>query len=348
MTTGPRADRRGSHERIAAWLEGATDEELLELISDPDLSERGHSVVQLPRDAGTVFVKLVPIATLELASQNRGSTANIFGLPAYYQYRIGACGFGAWRDLEVHRRANEWVLSEQCGSFPLLHHWRVLPIVQTGYDDKRSLEPWGDCPEIHQRVSAVNDATSSAVLFLEYVPLTLGQWFQDQMKRADDPASFAIEIEEKLEQLLAFIHAKGLLHLDAHFENILTDGTRLYLTDYGLSLSRDFELGPDERAFFDQHQNFDLCTAINSLVHAVVTYYDSETAWRQTLRELVAGSQAAIDAAPDRIRSYLLTRAPLALAVGDFYDRLLADLTTPYPAAAFDELLAVTERHVGA
>ena len=343
MTSSPPTlDRHGSHELIAAELEGASDEELLALLSDPQLFEHGHAAVRLPRGTGTetVFVKLLPTTALELAPQHRGTTANMFGLPAYYQYRLGGCGFGAGRELEVHRLANEWVLSGQSGWFPLLHHWRILPIARTGYGDMTSLEHWGDCPAIHERVSAITDAAFSAVLFLEHLPLTLSRWFQDEMRRASDPAAVVAGTERKLTELLAFFHAQGLLHLDAHFDNLLTDGKQLYLGDYGLSLSRGFELGPDEQAFFDEHKNFDLCTAINALVHAVVTYYDSRADWRQTLREVVAGNHRAIDAAPDYIRSYLLARAPLALAVGEFYDRLLADLTTPYPAAAFDELLA--------
>ncbi len=341
MTTSPPTlDRQRAHERIAAELARATDEELLGLLSDPRLSELGHAVVEAPRGAGTVFVKLVPVAALELTPRHRGATANFFELPAYYQYRLGSCGLGAWREIEAHRLANDWVLSEQCVCFPLLHHWRVLPIVKTGYDDRHGVELWGDCPEIHQRVAAIKDATRSVALFLEYFPLTLGQWFPDQMRRADDPASFAVDIEGRLRALLSFLHARGVIHLDAHFENILTDGNELYLTDYGLSVSRDFELNPDEQAFFAAHQNFDLITAINGLVHAVITSYDPRSDWRQGLRELTAGANRELDAAPASIRSFLLERAPLALAVGDFYKGLLADPTSAYPAAAFDELLA--------
>jgi len=341
MTTSPPArDRRAAHELIAAELARASDEDLLDLLSDPRLAELGHAVVHLPRGAGTVFVKLVPVTALELTARNRGATANLFGLPAYYQYRIGSCGFGVWRELEVHRLANDWVVSGQCVGFPLLHHWRILPIVKTGYDDRRSLEPWGDCPEIQRRVSAIADATSSAVLFLEHFPLTLGQWLRGQMRSAADPAKLATDVERKLRTLLAFIHAQGVLHLDAHFENILTDDSELYLADYGLAVSRDFELASDEQAFFEAHQSFDLCTVINSLVHAVVTFYDPRSDWRQALREMTAGAHRELDGAPDSVRSFLVERAPLALAVGELYGRLLADIAAPYPAAAFDELLA--------
>lgn len=337
-------DRGHRHEQQAAYLTGASDEELIELLSDTRLLDVGHAAIDLPQSAGKVFVKLVPITALELAPQNRGATGNVFRLPAYYHYRIGGCGFGSWRELEIHRVANEWVLSGQCVGFPLMHHWRVLPIVATGYDDKRDLQPWGDCAEIFQRVSAVNDATSSVVLFLEYVPITLGEHLRRQLPTVADPAALVAEIERDLKEQLAFMHARGVLHLDTHLENLLADGTQVYLTDFGLAVSRSFELDFVERKYFEEHQNFDLCTVINSLVRALVVHYDSRPDWRRTLREMEAGIDGTLAAVPDSVRRYLVERAPLALAIGEFYDRLLADLTTPYPAAAFDELLPVVTR----
>ncbi len=59
--------------------------------------------------------------------------------------------------------------------------------------------------------------------------------------------------------------------MDAHFANILTDGDHCYLTDFGLALSRGFQLDADEMSFFERHKNFDRCTA---LVRAVVIRYD--------------------------------------------------------------------------
>jgi hypothetical protein len=344
MTSETSTDRYRRHARCAARLEGASDEELLALLSDSRLREVGHVAVDLPESAGMVFAKLVPITALELASQHRRATANVFRLPAHYQYRIGSCGLGAWRELEVHGVANEWVLSGQCVGFPLLHHWRILPIVTTGYDDRRELQHWGDCPEIHQRVAAVNNATSSVVLFLEYFPMTLGEQLRRQLPTTADPVALVTKLEGNLKELLAFIHARGVLHLDAHLENLLSDGTQVYLSDFGLAVSTSFELDAAERRFFEEHQNFDLCTAINGLVHALVTHYDSRADWRQTLREVQAGTHATVGAAPVGVRTYLLARAPLALAVGEFYGRLLADLTTQYPAAAFDELLAAVAK----
>lgn len=53
VTTSPPRERHGSHERIAAELARASDDELLDLLSDPRLLKLGHATVHLPRGAGT-------------------------------------------------------------------------------------------------------------------------------------------------------------------------------------------------------------------------------------------------------------------------------------------------------
>lgn len=339
---GPRADeqlaiRYAAHQRVAAQLAKLGDEELLQhLRSDTQLIDRGHTTLALPRSDSRVFVKLLPLSARELGSHDERPTANIFGLPVYYNYRLGGLGFGAWRELEVHRLANEWVVSGRCPSFPLLHHWRILPMVCRPCPDRSNVQRWGDCPAIQERVSSLGQATSSAALFLECLPLTLGQWIGGQLARHPDPAALIASVEDRLVQLLEFTRAQGLLHMDAHFENVLTDGDQLYLSDHGLALWQGFELGYDEQQFFERHQNFDFCTTITSLVHAVVSHYDSREDWRQVVRELEDGARHDM---PDGVRSYVARRGPLALAIGEFYRRLLADLTTPYPAAALQALL---------
>ena len=42
---------------------------------------------------------------------------------------------------------------------------------------------------------------------------------------------------------------RGLIHFDAHFDNILTDGHRLYFSDFGLAVSSRFELADDVANF---------------------------------------------------------------------------------------------------
>ncbi|MEM1255141.1 MAG: hypothetical protein AAGI69_22115 [Cyanobacteria bacterium P01_H01_bin.21] len=261
------------HAEIADALHHQSDEELLHLLSDAQI--QAHGMLTVLSDRTNVFVKLVPLAALEMQAQNYRSTANYFQLPTYYQYRIGSCGFGAWREIETHLTANTWVISGQCPHFPLLYHWRILPITQANYDDRIDRQRWGNCTAIHQRVASIIEATHSVVIFLEHYPLTLSQWLHHQLLQCADPVLLVTQLEAQLTEMLSFMNAQGVLHMDAHFENILTDGSQLFLTDYGLSLSNRFRLDVEEQQFFARHQTFDLCTIVNSLVHAVVSRCNS-------------------------------------------------------------------------
>lgn len=47
------------------------------------------------------------------------------GGTVFFHYGLSSAG-GVWRELEVHIMATGRVLSGQCVSFPLLHHWLSL------------------------------------------------------------------------------------------------------------------------------------------------------------------------------------------------------------------------------
>ena len=332
------AARIERHRAIEAELRGLGDGELVRRLSDASLSPRGHGALSALDGSAPVFVKLLPMTDFELEPEHRHSTANIFGLPTYYQYRLGGFGLGAWRELKVHRLTNEWVLSGQGSHFPLLHHWRTLPIAPGRMDNL--FESWGDDAAIRRRVSSIDDATWSLVLFLEHLPQTLGQSMRDRLTHDPDPIAVVRETQAVLLDILAFTGSQGLLHMDAHFENVLVDGSGgLFLGDHGLAISRTFELDGDEREFFKRHETFDRCTAFTSLVHAVVARYDARPVWREALRELIDGTHRASAEVSADLRAYLVRRGPLALAMGDFYRRLTADLRTEYPAASLQAML---------
>jgi hypothetical protein len=326
------------HLEIAAELAGWDDEALLRRLADAGVGKVGHGPMTLEKGS-RVFAKLVPVTATELRPENRRSTANLFQLPTCYQYRMGGCGFGAWRELQVHDLVSEWVISGARAQFALLHHWRVLPMVPERHDDKVSLQPWGDCKQIAKRVSAVIDASASIVLFLELFPATLGQWLGARLRDTVVPVALVSNIETRLVDLLEFSRNNGLIHMDAHFENILTDGSELYLSDHGLAMSPEFDLSADERSFLRGHQEFDISTALNSLIHAVVSHYHPDDAWRDVLRRLQQGDSSAAGRFPADVRAYLLRRAPIALEMGEFWGRLIADLTTRFPDDDFRKLL---------
>ena len=97
------------------------------------------------------------------------------------------------------------------------------------------------------------------VLFLEHIPYTLQPWLLEHPDQVD-------WVLEDLRSTIDFLRKQGILHLDAHFYNMLTDCERVYLTDFGLVLDRNFSLQEDERAFFQTHTHYDYGLFLSNLI----------------------------------------------------------------------------------
>lgn len=255
--------------RLAAHTGIATS---LDLLSDRELAERvaagtslgtgvGGRAVRITVEGSEVFVKRVPLTDLERRPDHVRSTANLFGLPPQLHYGIGAVGspgFGAWRELALHTMTTNWVLAGHFPGFPLLHHWRVLPDTAQPLPDEladveRAVTYWGGGQAVADRIHGLRTASASLTLFLEHIPYTLHDWL-DARLRTDSADAACGMAAAGLAELTDFLYERRLLHMDAHFRNILTDGRRLYLADYGLSLSSRFRLAEDEHGFFVRHR----------------------------------------------------------------------------------------------
>lgn len=250
--------RVGRYERAATALALMGDLQLAALVDTA--AEAGSGIggrkVTLGVDGVTVFVKQVPLADLELAY--RHSTANLFGLPMFYQYGVGSAGFGAWRELAMHVMSTNWVLAGRHPGFPLLYHWRVLPgtVVPEELDDvEERVAYWDGSDAVRQRLTALKASTMRLVLFLEHIPFTVSDWLVERLPVDGDHA--VTMIDQQLRDGVAFMNANGLLHFDAHFRNLLTDGHRVYFADFGLALHERFELTPAEAIFLRSHGNYD-------------------------------------------------------------------------------------------
>jgi len=241
-----RADR---HHRIAAELAAEDDEGLERRLAAAH--PLGHGIggrTLLTRVAGEpVFVKRVPLTGVEREPANVRSTANVFGLPAFYQYGIGSTGFGAWRELAAHETTTGWVLEGRAQCFPLLHHWRVLPAVPSG-------EPmpnhYDGHPAVQRRLDAIAAATASVVLFCEYVPENLDSWLTNH----EDGTAYAAR---ELTAGTAFMRDHGMVHFDAHPGNVLVAPEGLLFADLGLAVLDSFDLSAAERAFLELHRDWD-------------------------------------------------------------------------------------------
>jgi hypothetical protein len=346
VPTPPEAARLAAYRTASTSLALRSDRELADLLdtATPLGTGIGGRSSRLDVDGTPVFVKRVPLTELELRPENVHSTANLFALPTHCQYGVGSPGFGAWRELAVHTMTTGWVLAGDCPNFPLTYHWRVLPepapppLPPELADAERVSAFWGDDPGVRARIQGLARSPASLALFLEYVPQTLHDWLTAQVRAGGDHLDRACALADReLAATTAFTTARGLQHFDAHFLNVLTDGRRLYLTDFGLALSSRFTLTPPEAAFLSTHQTYDRAYTRSWLVNWLLTALcapPTPEARRTLVRSLPAGAPTA----PPATRALLARHAAVSQPMTAFYLSLLnGDTRTPYPAKAGTE-----------
>lgn len=236
-----RGARLTAHSAVSTSLAMRSDRALRELVDAavPIGSGIGGKSALLEVAGTPVFVKRVPLTDLERQPEHVRSTANLFELPTFFQYGVGTIGgpgFGAWRELAVHTMTTNWVLAAEYEGFPLMYHWRVLPdstpLPEELADIERAVAYWGRGSQVRRRIEALQQSSASVALFLEYIPQNLHQWLETQVEAGDQAVNRACAmVESELAAGTSYMNSRGLLHFDAHFENILTDGRRLYFAD---------------------------------------------------------------------------------------------------------------------
>lgn len=344
----PEGARLTAYSAVSTSLALRSDRRLGELVDAavPLGSGIGGRSALLEIGGKPVFVKRVPLTDMELLPEHARSTANLFGIPTFCQYGVGGGpGFGAWRELAVHIMTTNWVLGGEYQGFPMMYHWRVLPDTagppEELADVERVVAYWGGRPEVRRRVEALQRSSASLALFLEYIPRTLDEWLAEQVQAGEDSADRASSlVEGELEAGTAFMNARGLLHFDAHFQNILVDGRRLYFADYGLAVSSRFDLSPSETSFFALHSTYDRCYTRSWLVNRLITnLYGYGREEREALIRACAAGAAPPDG-PPKATAILSRHAPLAAVMTDFYVKVQEeDRATPYPSEALRRAL---------
>ncbi|GGQ40786.1 hypothetical protein GCM10010250_08740 [Streptomyces althioticus] len=346
-----RGARLAAHGAVSASLARHSDRELRELLNAgrPLGSGIGGERVLLDVDGTPVFVKRVRLTDPERRPENLYSTRNLFELPLFCHYGVGAIGgpgFGAWRELAVHRMATDWVVAGRYEGFPLLHHWRVLPdggrpLPEELADVKRAVAYWGGGAEVRHRIEALQRSSASVLLFLEYLPWNLHDWLGERMAAGDEAAERACAmVDDELRAGIAFMNANGVLHFDAHFENILTDGRRLFFSDFGLAFSSRFDLARAEAEFFEKHRVYDRCYAVTHLVNwltvALLGHEPEERA--AFVRACAEGARPT--RMPASIADVVARYAPVAEVMGDFRHQFrTVSRTAPFPFTAIRQRL---------
>lgn len=325
--------RRARHQKVSPLLASCDDIELAALVGTGQaggLGVGGGSAL-LDVDGAPVFAKRIPLTDQELAQPR--STANLFDLPTFCQYGMGGPGFNAWRELAANLIVTDGVLAGETELFPLLYHWRVLPgrppVAAEHADIDAAVAAQDGSPAVRARLEALAAASSSLVLFSEYVPQPLPDWL------TDDPVSKVGTFEQQLLEIVAFLRGRELLHMDAHFANIRADGERIYLTDFGLATSPRFDLSAAEHDFALRNATHDADYAAMRLVNWLVTSVcglatGGFAARNEYVRQCAAGN-IPDDVAP-AVAAILTRHAPAAARMNAFYWRLFdGELHAEYP-----------------
>jgi hypothetical protein len=218
-----------------------------------------------------VFVKRIPVTDREL--ENAFSTRNLYDLPTYYNYGVGSAGMGVFRELAAHIKTTNWVLGGEIAAFPLMYHYRIVPFTGKRAEPdierhRANVEYWGGSASIDKYLLDRANAQHELVLVLEYVPHTLGPWL------AKHPSRLNRALEE-LRATIHFLRKNGVIHFDAHYWNVLTDGQHIYLTDFGLVLDRGFALTPAEQIFYRQHLDYDYGQVLGCLDSVLLHAYNA-------------------------------------------------------------------------
>jgi hypothetical protein len=344
--------------RLSHYTDASTN---LALLSNQQLRERlenasilgtgiGGTTAVMRLEDTSIFVKIIPLTELEKRAHNVMSTRNVCELPPYCHYGIGAPPHSVWREIAAHTMASNWVLAGQCDSFPLFYHWRVLPNLRRPMSEElsdisRMVEFW-DSEAVGDRIEAIEQSVDSVVLFCEYIPDNLHDWMTEQVAIGNDEANSAFAmVESQLRPAVSFMNSQGLLHFDVHFKNILTDGHRIYITDFGLAMSSRFELSDSEWEFFQLNKIHDECYAVthfvNWLVGGVIGLMERKNR-TDFIRRCANGydpTEEAGSVAAGVINKY----APIATGINDFYTNLLVDSrATPFPVEQIQRVSEVT------
>lgn len=274
------SSRQARHGIVTAALEALSDSELVALLGQQVTMGAGiggwTSTITIAGES--VFVKVVRLTDLE---RDVGSqcTANVFDLPTWYQFGVGegSTGFNAWRELAAHQAASDWVVAGECENFPLLYHWRELPqsrsstIAANTADIDRALEFWGHSPAVETRLRALADSSTVVALFLEHFPFVVRRWLPDQLTAGKEQAERAVMlVDQQLLGAVAHLRSQGMSHFDAHYGNVLTDGQRIVVSDFGLATARRFQLSSTEQQFLAVTVDHDLAYSATTLVNAIV------------------------------------------------------------------------------
>ena len=268
-----------------------------------------------------VFAKRVPLTDLEVGRPY--STYNHFRLPTFYSYGVGSAGMGAWRELAGHQAT-----TGQPG-FPLLLHHRVTatrcPLLPTPWGEDGYVAYWRSSPTISRYMDARRRAHHELWIILEHIPHPMVFWLMMHQEEIDDAL-------EQLFGILAALRRQGIVHFDAHLYNVVTDGRRCRLGDFGLVMASSFELTGAERAFLTRHTHYDIGVVLGYLGMMLLTALGDQGSARHLDRAIDHLDELPVNYQPAFIEAFKRYREPMCYMVN-----FLVGMQRPAKRARYDD-----------
>lgn len=202
---------------------------------------------------------------------------------------------------------------------------------------------------MQERLLALSRATAGLYLFLKHFPQNLDEWLTDRLAEGIDTLdSVCGRVAADLLSAVTHMSNQGLQHFDMHVRNVLTDGDRLYVSDFGLALSSRFELTQDEVRFSRVNKDHDLAYVARELVNWLAGALTGEAGTRldaptriEVVRRWAQG--ANLLSLPPGTAALVRTLAPVAVVMNDFYGRLRRQSRrTAFPAERVRSALAAS------
>ena len=199
-----------------------------------------------------IFIKAIPLS--KLFYDNPFDTSNLYDIPAYYNFGFGSACINPYRELLLHIKTTNYILSNKCDFFPLLYHYRII------YDDNNKniesgldlLDRWDNNENIEIYLKDRIKSKHKIVLFLEYIPYVAYEYLENNY-------NFISNFYEQSNKIIKFCNKNGILHNDAHLGNFIIDeNKKVYLTDFGLSLDEEFKLDKYKKKFMKYNYKLDI------------------------------------------------------------------------------------------
>ena len=178
-----------------------------------------------------VFVKRLPLTDVE--ADHPYSTRNHFEVPTVYSYGFGSAGFGAWRELAALQAVSG------VSGLPLYLHHRVMPRSAPPqsllWNEEAYVKYWGGDPAVGRYLEARNSATKELwIVQREHAGSRADLWLAEHPEDVNDVLGQVFDA-------IAELRSRHMVHFDAHWGNIITDGASCRLVDFGLAMSADME-----------------------------------------------------------------------------------------------------------